>query len=54
MGSKVTNNGRIALQLGFNCWYAASIAQNEEKVLVGMLYFTPDRDFVVFRNIAMY
>ena len=41
--SKVTNNGRIALQIGFNCSYVAPIAQNDEKVLVRMLNFRPDR-----------
>ena len=50
----MTNNGRIALQMGFNCSYAAPIAQNEEKVLVRMLNFSPDRDFIVFRYIFIY
>ena len=53
-GSKVPNNGRIASQIGFDCLYAAPIAQNEEKVQVQMLNFSPDRDFIVFRYIFIY
>ena len=54
LGLKVTNNGRIASQIGLNCSYEASIAQNEEKVLVRMLIFSLDRDFIGFRYILIY
>ena len=44
----MTNNGRIALQIGLNYSYAAPITQNEEKVLVRMFTFRPGRDFIGF------
>ena len=50
----MTNYGRIASQIDFDCSYAVSIAQNEEKVLVRMLNFSADRDFIVFRYILMH
>ena len=52
--SKETNNGRITLQTGLSCLYAAPIAQNEEKVLVRMPYFSLGRDFIGFCYISMY
>ena len=54
VGSKATNNGRIFLQIGLNCSYAAPIAQNDENVLVRMLTFRPDREFIVFLYIFIY
>ena len=45
---------RITLQKGFDCSYAATIAQNEEKVQVQKHNFSPDRDFIVFRYIFIY
>ena len=51
---KVTNYDRIALQIGLNCSYSAPIAKNEEKFLVRMLTFRPDRDFIVFLYIFIY
>ena len=42
------------MQIGLDCSYAAPIAQNEEKVLVRMLTFRPDRDFIVFLYIFIY
>ena len=53
-GSKVTNNGRITLQIGFSCSFAAPIAQNEENVPVRMLNFSPNWDFIVSRYIFKY
>ena len=54
MGSKVTINGRIALQIGLDCSYTSPIAQIDEKVLIRMLTCRSDRDFIVFLYIFLY